>query len=109
VIFSNKIIITIILYDYQVFKIKYHNLNITNEFYFMWDPHTLFFNSHNIRSNYNLIFQFIFQHHHTNVPTHFYKHEINEFDSTTETFACYVTTILSTWKVGNQKTQFRSQ
>jgi len=60
-------------YHYQVFKIKYRNLNNTNVcvLFYVGPPHSIF-SIHTLDQIiiiWCLIFQFSFQHH-TNVPTH---------------------------------------
>ena len=61
-------------YHYQVFKIKYRNLNITNVcfLFYVGAPHSIF-SIHTILDQsiitLCLIFQFFFQHH-TKIPTY---------------------------------------
>jgi len=73
VIFSNKNNNYYYFYHYQVFKIKYHNLNTTNVWvlFYVGPPHSIFSIHTTLDQSiitWCLIFQFIFQHH-TNVPT----------------------------------------
>jgi len=89
VIFSNKNNNNYYFYHYQVFKIKYRDLNTANVRSILCGTPTLYFLIHTTLDQsiiiWCLIFQFIFQHH-TNVPTIPHMNLKNGFNNNVKTF-----------------------
>ena len=89
-IFSNKNNNYYYFYLYQVFKIKYRNLNTANVcvLFYVGPPHSIFSIHTTLDKSITtlcLIFQFIFQHH-TNVPTIPHLNLKNGFNNNVKTF-----------------------